>query len=186
LASQSNTVGGTRVGIAVGLGYEYQLNKSLWLAAGVDFVNKGVNIGTIANVTQYTRRLNYYEVPVALKYKYFLSPSFQWGVFGGVNLGFIGKAEDRFFRVAMPVTQELTVGSDGLVNSMDLGFHIGGELNFTVDYGQFSLYALFQPSIGAAMTDPLGQGELTNRVIQAGFLVKFGKAPIDPKAKRTE
>lgn len=180
LANQNPTGGNPRFGIATGLGYEYQLTKVFWVAGGIDYVNKGTSLGTVANVTEYTRRINYWDVPLSIKYKYFFSPGFQWGFFGGVNIGFANRARDRFFIIGAPQIQELGIGTPGGANRVDFGAHLGAELNFTTDYGQLTMYALFNPSLGPTLIDPLGTGELTNNTLQAGFLVKIGKAPFDP------
>ena len=186
LANQSPTGGSPRFGIATGVGYEYQISKVFWVAGGIDYVNKGTFIGVVANVTEYTRRINYWDVPLSLKYKYFFSPSLQWGFFGGVNIGFANRARDRFFSIGTPQIQELGIGTPNGASTVDFGVHIGGELNFTTDYGQLTMFALFNPSLTSALIDPLGSEELTNNALQAGFLIKFGPAPYDPQIPREE
>ncbi len=186
LSNQSPTGGNPRFGIATGLGYEYQISKVFWVAGGIDYVNKGTSLGVVANVTEYTRRINYWEVPFSLKYKYFFSPSFQWGFFGGVNIGFANRARDRFFMIGTPQIVELGIGTPTGANRIDFGVHIGGELNFTSDYGQLTMFALFNPSLSSALVDPLGSADLTNNALQAGFIVKIGRAPYDPAKEREE
>jgi len=181
LANQSGTGGSIQVGVATGLGYEYQISDKLWIASGVDFVNKGTVIGVVANVTQYGRRVNYYEVPLSVKYKYFFSPNFQWGVYGGANIGFNSSGKDRFFSLAQPVERD--IAGEGLVESTEIGVHIGAELNFAVDYGQFSIFAQYQPSLTTAVMDPLFGIDVKNNILQTGFLVKFGKEAINPYDK---
>jgi len=176
IASQSNSTGSFRVGYDVGVSYEQQFTKVLWVELGLDYIQKGVHIGTFQNVTQFSRRLEYLEVPLLVKYRYLVNQNFAWSLYAGPSIGFAANASSRFFRIAQPVVQPLPIDSDGGVNPLDLGINLGAELNFGAEYGYIGVFAAFQQSVTTVLN--INGTSLRNYGFTTGLKFQFGK-PIE-------
>ncbi len=184
LYSQTNSGGSPIIGFVGGISYEPKLANKIWLEVGAQYVDKGTRIGTIGNVTQFTTRLRYVDIPVFVKYTYEVRNYFTWAVYGGPSIGFALGARNRFFSIGQPVVIDIPIGGNGGLNSTDIGANVGGELNFKTGYGYASLFTEFQYGLSTVLNDLAGNS-LNNIGLSVGLKLKLGKrseieeAPID-------
>jgi len=184
LYSQSNSGGTPKIGFVGGISYEPKLSNKIWLEVGAQYVEKGTRIGTIGNVTQFTTRLQYVDIPAFVKYTYEVRNFFTWSVYAGPSVGLAIGARNRFFSLGQPQIIEIPIGGATGLSSTDVAVNIGGELNFKTAYGYASLFAEFQRGLTTVLSDLAGNG-LNNVGLNAGLKIKLGKrteiieAPID-------
>ena len=184
LYSQTNSGGSPIVGFIGGLSYEPKLANKIWLEVGARYVDKGTRIGTVANVTQFTTRLRYVDIPVYVKYTYEVRNFFTWAVYGGPSIGIATGARNRFFSIGQPVVLDIPIGGTGGLNPTDFAANLGGELNFKTGYGYVSLFTEFQYGLSTVLSDLAGNS-LNNIGLNIGLKLKLGKrteieeAPID-------
>lgn len=184
LYNQTNSGGTLKLGFLAGASYEPKIANNVWLEIGGTYVEKGTRLGTIANVTQFTTRLQYIDIPVFAKYTYELRNHFTWSVYGGPSIGFAIGARNRFFTIGQPQVIDIPIGGPEGLNSTDFGLNIGGELNFRTEYGYIGLFAEFQQSLSTALTTING-ADIRNIGINLGLKIKIGRktdiveAPID-------
>ena len=184
LYSQTNSGGNPKVGFVSGISYEPKLANKVWLEVGAQYVETGTRLGTVANVTQFTTRLQYIDIPVFVKYTYEVRNFFTWTVYGGPSVGFAIGARNRFFNIGLPVVIDIPIGGNGGLNSTDFGANVGGELNFKTGYGYVSLFTEFQYGLSTVLSDLAGNS-LNNIGLNIGLKLKLGKrteieeAPID-------
>lgn len=172
-ASESNSGGSSKFGTNLGIGYEQKLTRNFWLSPGVNYVSKGVKFGVVGNVTQFTQTINYLEVPLLLKYKYYFTNSINWSFVTGPSLSFATSAKNKFFSIGQPVTDELVIDKETGINPTDLGMNFGAELNFTVDYGYITVFTMYQLGLSSVLKDQSGNS-IKNRVMTFGLQFKFG------------
>lgn len=174
LYDQSNAGGSFKLGFLAGASYEPKIANHLWLEFGATYVEKGSNLGTIANVTQFTTRLQYIDIPLFAKYTYELRNHFTWAVYAGPSLGFAIGARNRFFTIGQPQVIDIPIGGPDGVNSTDFALNLGGELNFRTAYGYATLFAEFQQGISTVLTT-LNGNDIRNVGINLGLKLKVGR-----------
>jgi len=172
-ANESNSGGSSKFGTTLGINYEQKLARNFWITSGANYVAKGVKFGVVGNVTQFTQTINYLEVPMFLKYKYYFTHSINWSFVAGPSLSFATSAKNKFFSIGQPVTDELVIDKETGINPTDLGMNLGAELNFTVDYGYITLYTMYQLGLSSVLQDQAGRS-IKNRVLTFGMQFKFG------------
>jgi len=178
LAEQTNTVvePNLRFDVTLGLSYEWQTKlKNLWIQPEFNYIKKGVRLDVVRNTTQFKRVIQYLEVPVLVKYKYIYSNQFDWALAAGPSVGYALSAENRFFRIGQPTVETLNIEKGNGVNPIDIGFIIGAEANFAVDYGQICIYGRLQYGISRVASDENGL-PVRNRLFETGMFFKFGRA----------
>jgi hypothetical protein len=173
IANQTNSTGSFRFGYNLGISYEQQFSKVLWLEFGMDYVQKGTHVGVFQNVTQFSRRIQYLEVPIFAKYRYPVSETFVWSLYAGPSFGFATSASSRFFRIAQPIVQPIAIDSDAGINPFDLGLNLGGELSFASEYGYIGLFVTAQQSVSSVLN--VNGVALRNYGITTGLKFQFGK-----------
>ncbi len=176
IANQTNSTGSFRVGYDVGVTFEQQFSKVIWLESGVNYTQKGTHVGVFRNVTQFSRRIQYLEIPLFAKYRYLVNQNFAWSLYAGPSFGFATSASSRFFRIAQPVVEPIAIDSDAGVNPLDLGLNVGAELNFGADYGYIGIFAAFQQSVTSALN--VNGVSLRNFAFTTGLKFQIGK-PIE-------
>ena len=174
LYNQTNSGGNLKLGFLLGTSYEVKLANKVWLEAGADYIEKGNRIGTVANVTQFTTRLQYVDIPVNLKYTYEVRNFFTWSVYGGPYASVAIGARNRFFSIGQPVVIDIPIGGNGGLNTTDFGYTLGGELNFRSGYGYFSLFTEFRQGFSTALSNLNGPG-LKNVGLNIGLRIKVGR-----------
>ncbi len=174
LSTQTNRDGTFRFDVAAGLGYEFALKGRLWMHPEINYIPKGTAIGVFENVTQYRTKITYFELPVLFKYKYVYNNSFDWALVGGPSIGYASKAENVFFALGRPSSQEIPIDKSTGINPIDIGINLGIEANFAVDYGQVTLYSRFQHGWSRVAANPEGF-PVRNIVWESGLMFKFGR-----------
>lgn len=115
-------------GFQVGLGIEYKIFNSLWLASGIQYRNSTYKI-QIPNIegrtVSYEEDLNYLDIPVNAKY-YFLKGTIKPFVNAGLNFSFLNSAlgnlsRDEVSDIVDRISQR---------NSLNLGYGIGIGLSY--------------------------------------------------------
>ena len=174
LYNQTNSGGSVKLGFIAGATYEPKISNNIWLEVGANYVEKGTKLGTVGNVTQFTTRLQYIDIPIFAKYTYEVRNHFTWSLYGGPSVGFAIGARNRFFSIGQPQIIEIPIGGAGGLNSTDIGLNIGGELNFRTEYGYISLFSEFQQSLSTALTT-LNGANIKNIGVSLGLKMKIGK-----------
>ena len=173
LQNQANSDGDFKLAFNAGISYEYKFSDFLWIDLGVDYTQKGTDLGVFQNVTQFTTRINYIEIPVYVKYRYLLTEDVNWAFYAGPSIGYALNASNRFFRIAQPVILDIPIGGDAGITQIEPAINVGAEINFGVEYGYMGLYTNFQYGLNTAFTGINGIA-VRNYGITAGLKIQIG------------